>query len=318
MDSGVNMLCFTASYGVALALEVVGLWSRPRWRRLAVVLAAVAGIVAHTWYLAQRAAQSPWAPLSSPHDWYLAAAWALAVVYVALVLYQPQASTGVFLLPVMLALIAMARGASQEPLVEFAAPRFWGIVHGVFLMLGAVAVLLGFVAGLMYLVQSYRLKKKLPTSATFRLPSLEWLERVNSRSLAAAAVLVAVGFFTGILTRLATVDGNVPWTDPVVLSLSGMLSWLVAAEAFRVAYPAARRGRKVAYLTLAGFVFLVFTLAAFLRSDGVHGTGAGGGKAEIRNPKSETLQSSDHARLQDSNFGFRISKLATPSPGGSP
>ena len=34
-----------------------------------------------------------------------------------------------------------------------------------------------------------------------------------------------------------------------VLSLSGMLSWLIAAEAFRLAYPAARRGRKVAYLT---------------------------------------------------------------------
>ena len=32
--------------------------------------------------------------------------------------------------------------------------------------------------------------------------------------------------------------------------------WLVAAEVFRLVYPAARRGRKVAYLTLASFVFL--------------------------------------------------------------
>jgi ABC-type uncharacterized transport system permease subunit len=277
MTTGVNMLCFTASYGVALALEVAGLWVRPRWRRLAIVLAAVAGIVAHTWYLGVRAAQSPWAPLSSPHDWYLAAAWALAVIYVAVVLYQPQASTGVFLLPVMLALIAVGRGASQDPIPSFAAPRFWGLIHGVFLMLGAVAVLLGFVAGVMYLLQSRRLKQKLPPDKNFRLPSLEWLERINSRSLAAAAVLIAVGFFTGILTRLATVDGVVPWMDPVVLSLSGMLSWLIAAEAFRMAYPAARRGRKVAYLTLAGFVFLVFTLGTFMRHDGVHGSGEGQG-----------------------------------------
>ena len=76
------------------------------------------------------------------------------------------------------------------------------------------------------------------------------------------------------LLGTATVDGVVPWSDPVVLSLSGMLSWLVAAEAFRLAYPAARRGRKVAYLTLAGFVFLVFTLATFMRHDSVHGGGA--------------------------------------------
>ncbi len=273
MDFSVNMMCFTASYAVALALELVGLWAHPRWRRLAVVVAAVAGIVAHTWYLGQRAVLWASAPLSSPHDWYLAAAWALALIYLALVLYQPKASTGLFLLPVILALIAVARAAPRDAIANFEAPRFWGMVHGVFLLLGAVAVLMGFVAGLMYLLQSHRLKQKRPAPARFTLPSLEWLERVNSRSLGAAAILVAVGFFTGVITRLATAGGaGIPWTDPVVLSLSGMLSWLVAAEAFRLAYPAARRGRKVAYLTLAGFVFLAFTLAAFLRADGVHGT----------------------------------------------
>jgi hypothetical protein len=59
-----------------------------------------------------------------------------------------------------------------------------------------------------------------------------------------------------------------------------MLSWLVAAEAFRLAYPAARRGRKVAYLTLAGFVFLVITLAAFLTADSMHGQSARDGKVQ--------------------------------------
>jgi len=304
MDSGVNMLCFTACYAIALALEILGLWSRPRWRRLAVVAAAAAGIVAHTWYLGRRAGLAPWAPLSSQHDWYLAAAWILAVIYVGVVLYYPRTSMGVFLLPVTLGLIAAARWAPLEPLASFAAPRFWGRVHGVFLMLGTVAVLLGFVAGIMYLLQSAWLKHKSPASDRFRLPSLEWLERVNSRSLGAAALLVAVGFFTGILTRIAQTDaGGVPWTDPVVLSLSGMLSWLVAAEAFRFAYPAARRGRKVAYLTLAGFIFLVLTLTTFASHDSMSGE-----KSEIRNPKSE---------IYVSDSRFRISNVSLP-PGGSP
>ena len=286
MDSGVNMMCFTASYAVALALEILGLWTRPRWRRLLVLIAAAAGIVAHTWYLGRRAAQAPWAPLSSPHDWYLAAAWVLAVIYVAVVLYYPRASMGLFLLPVTLGLIAAARWASTEPLASFAAPRFWGRVHGIFLMLGTVAVLLGFVAGLMYLVQSYRLKHKAPAADGFRLPSLEWLERLNSRSLGAAALLVAVGFFTGILTRTAQADaGGVPCSDPVVLSLSGMLSWLIAAEAFRLAYPAARRGRKVAYLTLAGFVFLVLTLATFSQHDNMSSKAPANGADPTQNPK---------------------------------
>jgi ABC-type uncharacterized transport system permease subunit len=270
MTEGVNMMCFTASYAAALALEVLALWKRPKWRRLATSLFAAAGLVAHTWYLAKRASESPWAPLSSPHDWYLAAAWVLALIYIGVVLYHSRAPMGLFLLPITLALSAAARFASKEPLVSANVPRIWAQLHGIFLMLGTVAVLLGFVAGVMYLVQSYWLKHKLPTSERFRLPSLEWLERMNGRSLAAAAALVALGFVTGVLVRLAQRDGGLPWTDPVVLSLSGMLSWLVAAEAFRLAYPAARRGRKVAYLTLAGFVFLLITLAAFLRQDTVH------------------------------------------------
>src|SRR5688572_31785190 len=112
MNEGVNMFCFTASYAVALALEAAGLWYRPKWRRLATVAAAVAGMAAHTWYLAERASQAPWAPLSSPHDWYLAAAWMLALFYVGLVLYQPRIAMGLFLLPITLALIAAAYWAS--------------------------------------------------------------------------------------------------------------------------------------------------------------------------------------------------------------
>jgi ABC-type uncharacterized transport system permease subunit len=273
MTSGINMLCFTACYAIALALEALGVWKRPPGRRLAIVVATVAGMAAHTWYLAERAGASPWAPLSSQHDWCLAAAWMLALIYLGLVLYYPRASTGLFLLPMALALVAAARYSSTEPIASFEAPRVWGMLHGVFLMLGAVAVLLGFVAGLMYLLQSYRLKAKAPNSDRFRLPSLEWLERMNGRSLGAATILVAFGFVTGVLVRLANREGGgLSWSDPVVLSLSGMLSWLVAAECFRLAYPAARRGRKVAYLTLAGFVFLVITLSAFMRDGAAHGT----------------------------------------------
>ena len=55
-----------------------------------------------------------------------------------------------------------------------------------------------------------------------------------------------------------------------MLSLAAMLLWLIAAEVFRLVYPAARRGRKVAYLTLASFVFLVVAVGAFALLDNVH------------------------------------------------
>ena len=274
MDPGVKIYCFGACYLIALVLEFPGSWSRLRYRRAACLIAASAGLVAHTAYLGQRVAAMPSLPLASHHDWLLLAAWLLAVIYVGTLFYYPRASLGVFLLPAVLAMIGVATVATTAPLASFEAPRIWGLVHGVFLLLGTIAVLLGFLAGLMYLVQSRRLKNKLTASNRMRLPSLEWLERVNSRSLGAAALLVGGGFLTGVVSHLAQREGRgaLPWTDPVVLSLSAMLLWLIIAEVFRLVYPAARRGRKVAYLTIAAFVFLLLVLVTVTWQDSLHMT----------------------------------------------
>ena len=272
MDSGINMLCFSASYGIALALEVSGLWVRNQIGRLAILATSIAGLVAHTWYLGRRVAEMPAAPLASQQDWYVLAAWALAIVYMILKLYYPKSSMGLFILPMVLALIGISRFATQTPLASFKGPRVWGQIHGVLLMLGTVAVLIGFLAGLMYVIQSYRLKHKISTGNSLRLPSLEWLQRVNSRSLGVATLFVSGGFFTGILSRLAVQgeDNFVPWNDPVVLSLGAMFLWLVVAELFRLIYPAARQGQKVAYLTIAAFLFLALVLAVVTWSDSLH------------------------------------------------
>jgi ABC-type uncharacterized transport system permease subunit len=271
MDSGINIICFAASYAVALGIEILSLWRPLRVGRLAEIAAAGAGLIAHTWYLGVRVANQPAAPLSSQQEWFLLAAWLLAAVYVAARLYYPQKSLGLFLLPGVLGLVGAATLASSQPLADYEAPRVWGLVHGIFLLLGTIAVLVGFFAGLMYLIQSHRLKQKRPPTVGLRLPSLEWLERTNSRSLAAATVLVLGGFLTGILTQLIEDKRHsLSWSNPVVLSLTLMTVWLLVAEVFRLIYPAARQGRKVAYLTLAAFVFLLLVFASVMWGDSFH------------------------------------------------
>lgn len=272
MDSGINILCFSACYGIALALECSELWRRYPWQRLGELLVAMLGMIAHTWYLGARAVVLKAAPLSSHHDWYLLAAWILVIVYLWSKFYLSRRSIGLFLLPVVLGLVAASRFASTAPMASYQAPRIWGLIHGMLLLLGTVTVLLGFMAGLMYLVQSYRLKHKIASQGKLQLPSLEWLERINSRSLAAATLFVGGGLLTGVIYRLAGPLGNnnLAMTDPVVWTLVVMAAWLILAEVFRLVYPAARQGRKVAYLTIAAFVFLVFVLAAMLWNDSLH------------------------------------------------
>lgn len=274
MLSGVSVICFAATYAIALVIEVLSLEIRMRGRRLALLVVAGAGLVAQTLYLSYRAAEAGATPLASPAEWLLLAAWVLAVVYVGAILYLPRAATGLILLPLMLVLIGASLWASREPFAPEPVSRFWGDLHGSVLLLGTVTVCIGFAAGLMYLLQSHWLKRHRPITDRVRLPSLEWLERANAHSLAISAFLIGLGFVSGlILTELQHhgEQGYVLWRDPVVLSLAAMLLWLVGAEIFRILYPAARRGRKVAYLTLASFLFLVITLASLVLVDSVHG-----------------------------------------------
>jgi ABC-type uncharacterized transport system permease subunit len=284
MLSGITIFCFAASYTVALALEASRLVFRSGVRGALLLGFGGAGVLAHTLFLAHRAAREGAAPLSSEYDWYLVAAWVLAVVYLYLTLQHPRTAVGLFALPLVLVLIGCARFADQAPFGQTSASQSWGIMHGVFLLLGTVAVLVGFVAGVMHLVQSYRLKHKLQPSQGFQLPSLEHLERTNSRAIRISALMLLIGFLSGVVLNEVNHGQSqadyVPWSDPVIWSTGLLLAWLIAAAVFSLVYKPARQGRKVAYLTVASFLFLVLALGVQLFSQTRHG--GGGARREGR------------------------------------
>jgi ABC-type transport system involved in cytochrome c biogenesis permease subunit len=271
--SGISLICFAASYGVAWVLELSQLFRRSAPRGLLTIGFVVAGLVAQTLYLGYRAVERSGSPLSSSFDWYLVAAWLLAGTYLYLAYYYPKAALGLTMLPLVLVLVAAAALADRQAMSPDSASRAWGAVHGVFLLLGTVTVMVGFVAGLMYLIQARRLKRKLPPSEGFHLPSLERLAKVNSRSIILSALLVGIGFLAGMILNVIGrgESGEVPWSDPVISSSALMLVWLSAAAVFNATYRPARRGRKVAYLTIVNFVFLAIALAVLLLGETEHG-----------------------------------------------
>lgn len=285
--SGITTFCFAASYTVALLLELSRLWFRSGIRGVVLLAFAGAGLLAHTLYLGYHAYQSALAhvaPLSSAQAYYFCGAWLVAALYLYALLSMPKFSSGLFLLPLVLLLIAAGTLASDQPFAQDYAAQTWGMVHGIFLLLGYVAVGIGFVVGLMYLIQAHRLKKKLPPPTRFRLPALESLERANHRATIWAALLVAVGFLSGLILKLIGV-GEIPWSDPVIWRSAAMLGWLVAAAFFSAWYMPAQRGRKVAYLTIGSFAFLVASVAAGFLFPTAHKT--------------------ERAAARDSGFGIR-------------
>jgi hypothetical protein len=233
--SRISVVCFAASYAVALACEASRLVFRSGVRGAVMIAFAGAGLLAHTLFLLWRAVDGQAAPLSSPFDWYLLAAWLLAAISLWYTLANPRTPVGLFMLPIVLALVGAATLASREPFLQSPATMVWGRIHGSFNLAMSVSVAIGGIAGLMWLIQAGRLARKQPPAQGFRMPSLERLTHVAERTLAVAAWTAAIGFVSGIVLNAVNhrrrITESVPWNDPVVLRMAAVVAWLIAADA---------------------------------------------------------------------------------------
>jgi ABC-type uncharacterized transport system permease subunit len=267
MLAGISLTCFTASYTVALALEATRIWFRSGLRGALMLGFGAAGLFAHTLFLGYRAMQSTeMAPLSSEFDWYLIAAWALAAVYLGWTFRQLNApnerrtAVGLFLLPLVLALVAAAQFlANRELLAREQASGIWLTIHISCVAVGLVSVLLGFVTGVMELVQAYRLKHKVRPQQGLKLPSLEWLQQTGLQTIFSSFTLATLGLLSGMI--LNVVKGQFSWADPIVWRFGAVVLWLAVAATFTLVYKPARQGRKIAYLTLMSALVVVVSLS---------------------------------------------------------
>src|SRR5262249_53737070 len=176
--------------------------------------------------------------------------WIFALVGLYLMARAPKPiAVGMFVLPMVLALVVAGWLAPRHADWDQwgSSTAFWGTVHGVFLLAGAVSTCVAFAAGLMYLVQSNRLKQKRPPQFGFALPSLEQSERLNRGAITVAFPLLTFGLLIGVLLSLAgrgaTAGTPLSWTDPKVVS--AFLMWLVFAVLLHARYRPALRGRSV-------------------------------------------------------------------------
>ena len=279
MLGGISIVCFAASYTVALCLEISRLFFRVKMRTAIMVGFVAAGILAHTLYLGRETqiGLAGGAPLSSWYHGCLIVAWLLAVTMLVISLRQIRSTTGLFLLPTVLALVGIAQVFPKSPQLSRAAwHRIWSLSHGVALLLGTAAVVVGFVAGVLYLLQSYRLKRKKIASKGLRLPSLERIQRLSENALVTSCVLLLVGLLSGILLNLVSgPNSTVQWTDPVVWPSAVLLVWLLVALTFNGFYRPARQGRKVAYLTFASLIFLGIVFMILVLVPSSHGSKSG-------------------------------------------
>jgi hypothetical protein len=265
----ISITCFAASYLVVLGLELLRVYVPKSAVRATIKIGfAIAGLFAHTVFLFLHTnlvfdQSGLW--LGNWYGWCLAGAWLLSAAYIWLLFQKFNSPIGIFLLPVVLMLIAGGTYIGNENMFTVARERsIWSMVHGISLLLGTTGFSLGFVFGVMYLVQARRLKSKsVSRSMQFRLPSLEWLQQYSERSLLFSAAFLAIGLLSGIALNFTGQTDNsyvIPWNNPVIWSSAVLFAWLVFASLTSLFYRPAKQGRKVALLVTASFLFLVIEL----------------------------------------------------------
>jgi len=274
--SRISVICFAASYAVALACEGSRLLFRSGIRGAVMVGFAAAGVLAHTLFLGWRAANESAVPLSSAYDWYLLAAWLLACGSLWLTVANPRTPTGLFMLPLVLSLIGAAEMSSRAPFPQSPATQVWGAIHGSFNLAASVAVAFGAIAGMMWLIQAGRLARKQAPAQGFRMPSLEKLARFTGRSATIAAWAAAAGFASGIVlnavNRQQGLLESIPWNDPVILRMGVLVAWLVTAALLdRAACRRPDGPRTIALLSLVSLGVLTLSILWGLFGASRHG-----------------------------------------------
>ncbi len=278
MLSGVEIICFTATYLLVFVLELARFFYKIPARNTLRVVLTVLGLIAQSAYLYHHQITLESTRLvNNVQGFFFLLAWGLVLIDLYLFFFHPKIPFGLFLFPIVLGLIAGGTfWAKTTPLPVPVVGQTWRFVHGIAFLLATLSVFFGFVCGLMYFEQKRRLKRKQISDSGFKLPSLEWSKTACTHGIGFSLTMLTIGIFSGILlNHLIALGGkeSVSFVDPLVGGTLVLFLFLIAFLGTLAVYRPAEEGSRIALLTLLSFLFLVCILVFALLSGTAHWSG---------------------------------------------
>ena len=238
------------------------------------------GFVVHTAAILVNWYQVGHFPIVNPREVSAFIGWAI-VAYFLLISRRYQArALPVFLLPLvyllLLASMVLPETSRELPLLlqgEITTNPLTKIifpVHVTLVIFSYAAFVVTFVSGVMYLIQEHELKAKHFGAAFQRLPALNTCDEIGYRSLTIGFVLLTLGVVTGIFWNNQR-DGRYWHNDPK--EVMALVTWLVYLFIMHYRLTAGWRGRRVAWLSIAGFVIVILTWLGARALGGYHVSG---------------------------------------------
>jgi cytochrome c-type biogenesis protein CcsB len=165
-------------------------------------------------------------------------------------------------------LCALAKSVRAFSPAQPALPTSWMTVHVPLVFASYAAFANAFGVGLAYLVQEHQLKSRKPGELCYRLPPLEDMDRLIFGLIAAAFPLLTAGLALGAGWAHTAWGRAWGWDPKEVWSL---ITWLIYLFYLTARFGAGWRGRRTAYLSLAGFAVVLFTYVGVNYLSRTHG-----------------------------------------------
>ena len=221
-------------------------------------------VLAHTFVIGMQTMEAHFA-FANPSRAVSTFVWLLTLSYLYVELTTDERSMGVFILPIIVALqlipVLWPGVENRDPVLE--SPWFW--VHLSSLLFAYASFGLAAVLGLTYVLQFKEIKKKHLGHLYMRLPSLQILDRMNSRATATGWAFLTLGLIVGVIWMLearpsAPQNSNVQalsLNDPKILFAA--LTWAVYSFAVLARKMSGWNGRRAAWLSAVGFIIVLLT-----------------------------------------------------------
>ncbi|HDT13497.1 MAG TPA: c-type cytochrome biogenesis protein CcsB [Candidatus Aminicenantes bacterium] len=236
-----------ALYAAALAVYFASLFARREGRAGAGLALAVLGLCAHTAALVLRTVASGHAPFTNMYESLSFLSWAIVL---ALVIFgrRPRASRlGPYLMLIVVALVALASSPLMPkdamPLVP-ALQSYWLWLHVSVTLLGEAFFAVAFVASLLYLAADTDEKR-------------ERFDALAYRAVAVGFPLFTLGGLVfGMVWAYRAWGRYWGWDPKEVWSL---ITWFVFALYLHTRIVMGWKGRRSAWIAIAGFLAALFT-----------------------------------------------------------
>jgi ABC-type transport system involved in cytochrome c biogenesis permease subunit len=221
------------------------------------------GVLAHTFVIGMQTMEAGHVPFANPSRAVSTFVWLLTLSYLYVELTTDERAMGVFILPIIIGLQlipVLSPGIEhRNPVLD--SPWFW--VHVSSLLFAYASFGLAGVLGLTYMLQFKEIKKKHLGYLYTRLPSLQILDRMNSRATVTGWAFLTIGVIVGIIwtidaKSLAPENSNLQemsLNDPKIFFAA--LTWAVYSFAVVARQTMGWTGRRAAWLSTVGFVIVL-------------------------------------------------------------